>query len=210
MIVCLIAAKFNAWELPVGCVFLVWMCKELDVPHPRIFTDGTTHFLIGYDSLRKGPRLTVEFPFPTGRWNRVDQVHDILVSYFVVESDRIMYEWDLTAKIKIMLFTLQHSKKLLVIVSEKCSVSIIRVEVTSTLKINLLKLSRSRSNTKTLHSTHRVYSSVSYDFYNKQRVFPYSALNGWSLQRRHDALPVRYGLSFYILLRRNSVLKSWQ
>jgi hypothetical protein len=52
---------------------------------------------------------------------------------------------------------------------------------------------------KSLHSAHTVHLCVPYDSHNKQRLFPQTALTGWSLLWRRDVFPVRYELKFYIL-----------
>jgi hypothetical protein len=48
--------------------------------------------------------------------------------------------------------------------------------------------------TKTLHSAHTVYLCVPYDSHNKQRLFPQTALTGWSLLWRRSVFPVKHEL----------------
>jgi hypothetical protein len=52
--------------------------------------------------------------------------------------------------------------------------------------------------TKTRHSAHTLHLRVPYESHNKQRLFPQTALAGWSLYRRFNGFPVRYELNSYI------------
>ena len=50
-----------------------------------------------------------------------------------------------------------------------------------------------------LRSAHTVYLCVLCGSQNKQRIFPYTALNEWFLQPRQSVLTARYRLNFYPL-----------
>jgi hypothetical protein len=47
---------------------------------------------------------------------------------------------------------------------------------------------------KTLHSAHRIYLYAPYGPHNKQCMFLQTTLTGWSLLKRRNVFPVRYGL----------------
>jgi hypothetical protein len=58
-----------------------------------------------------------------------------------------------------------------------------------------------------VHSAHWVYLRVSCDPYNKQWLFPWTALTSWTLERKRNVFPVRYEFNFYILFITNSFFK---
>jgi hypothetical protein len=45
-----------------------------------------------------------------------------------------------------------------------------------------------------------IYLRVPYGSHNKQRLFPQTALTGWTLYRRRNVFPVRYELNIYITI----------